>query len=1188
MSAGQNNLFVKLKGRENYDQWKISAQSWLVIKGLWKFATTDLLPTASAADLESDLKARSELILLIEPYNFSYIAATTTAKACWDALESAFEDSGTTRKVALLKQLVSTRLDQCNGSMENYVNKMQGLSLKVKKVGFKLDDEILGSLLLCGLTSDYRPMIMGLENSGQKLTFDFVENILLQELDETNSESALVTKQTFDRNNKSKKGKKTVTCYECKEVGHFSNKCPNKSKNKHSDAVLLSSSAFLVKNSDNDWFFDSAATSNMTNNKTWLKNVRVSDKKEIITADNGIMQVECIGDVLENILIDKLKKNITIKNVQFVPDIVANLLSVGQIVKNDNVVIFHKNGCEVYDPSRKVIATGTLVNNMFKLVKSSNSSFENGFACGDIATRKRYVNDAILLHRRLGHVSMNNEIFLKVFGRKMKDFKCVVCIKGKQTKLPFPSSDNRATRILELIHSDVCGPMSINSIGGKRYFVTFIDDFSRKCFVYMIAHKNQVLKCFKEFKLFVEGQMEVKIKSLRTDWGGEYINNDFDKFLLENGISHQKSAVYSPQQNGLAERMNRTIIEKVRCMLIDAALSLGFWAEAVQTAVFILNNIPCRGNNNKSPEEFWSGKQGDTSLLKVFGCKAMVHIPDQKRKKLDAKSVECIYLGPAEDMKAYRLYNKATKKTVISRDVVFLEQNKVICDNDGSNYSLAPLCNHTETVNVDEANNGQNDTDIPLANSSIIEILDDTIVNTSNSSQENTDEHFTEAEDTTFDTTFDPNDPDYVPDETLGSIPPRNPFRTRSPTTPFRTFDLNDGNAHFAFLTNDPLTVKEALGSNNSENWKTAILEEYNSLVKNKTWFLTNLPQGRKAIRCKWVFKTKTDHLGNIERYKARLVAKGCAQRPGIDYVETYSPVVRYSTIRYLISLAVQYDLDINQMDVDSAFLQGDLNDEIYMMQPELYSDGTSRVCKLRKPIYGLKQASREWNKKLINKLKAADLSQSNIDPCVFYKMEDNKMLFIAIYVDDLLIFDNNDILRNDIKSNLMDKFKMKDLGTAEYCIGIHIIRDRENGTISLDQEGYINNILQKFNMENCNPVSTPMDVSIKLTKAMSPKTDAEIEAMVSIPFQEAVGSILYLAQGTRPDISFTINNISRFNNRPGPSHWTAVKHLMRYLKGTSSAKLTFSKQTNSNLVLVMQIGQMMVMIADHARVTFS
>lgn len=971
----------------------------------------------------------------------------------------------------------------------------------------------------------------------------------------------------------------------------MANKCSNKDKNKNDDVVLLSSSAFLVntKNTDNDWFFDSAATLNMTKNKTWLKNVCASDKSEIITANNEIMPIFCVGEVAENVVVDEEKKNVTIKNVHYVPDIVANLLSVGQIVKNDNVVIFHKNGCEVYDPSRKVIATGSFVNNLFKLNKaqSSNFSIGNELACVNSATRTKNMNNAILLHRRLGHASFSNSIFLKNFGQKVKELKCITCVKGKQSKLPYPSSDTRATKILELIHSDVCGPMSVNSSSGKRYFVTFIDDFSKKCFVYVIAQKNQVFKCFKDFKLLVEGQTELKIKTLRSDNGGEYVNNAFATFLLENGIVHQKSTPYSPQQNGLAERMNRTIIEKVRCMLIDANLMLRFWAEAVMTAVFIINNIPCKGNNDKSPEELWSDTQENTSMLRVFGCKAMAHIPDQKRKKLDGKSIECIYLGPAADMKAYRLYDEASNKIVISRDVVFFEDAEVISNNSGSKFSSVPLSDDMEvdtpnTPDIDHADN-------PLANSSIIEILDDTTIpnnaDLTHSSQDSTNETFNDAqsEEPTIDDLL--NDPDYTPDVSLGNIPLRSP----STRDRFRTFDLNGDNAHFAFLTNDPLTVNEAFGGDESENWKVAISEEYNSLLKNDTWTLVDLPPGRKAIQCKWVFKTKTDHEGNIERYKARLVAKGCAQKAGIDYSETYSPVVRYSTIRYLMSIAAQYDLDIHQMDVETAFLQGDLHDEIFMVQPQLYSDGSNKVCKLNKPIYGLKQASREWNVKLEKTLKSAGLTQSSIDPCVYFKIQNGKMLFIGIYVDDLMIFDNDPKLRSQIKSHLMAKFEMKDLGVAKYCIGIHITRNRHNGTISLDQKGYIDVILKRFNMDTCNPVSTPMDVSVKLTKEMSPKTDAEREQMESIPFQEAVGCILYLAQSTRPDISYAINNISRFNNQPGPQHWAAIKHLLRYLNGTSSLKLNFSnKQIQTLYVTVMLIGRMMKMNVGHALATFS
>lgn len=219
----------------------------------------------------------------------------------------------------------------------------------------------------------------------------------------------------------------------------------------------------------------------------------------------------------------------------------------------------------------------------------------------------------------------------------------------------------RAKKLLEIIHSDVCGPMSVNSLGNKRFFVTFIDDCSRKTFVYVIGKKSDVFECFANFKALVENQTERKIKIIRTDGGLEYCNYKFNELCASNGILHQTTAPYSPQQNGLAERMNRTIIEKVRCMLADAELSKGFWAEAINTAVKIINLIS-NSVSKVSPDEIWFGRKPDFLSLKVFGCTAMVHIPNEKRKKLDKKSQKCVFVGYADIAKAYRLFNTVTKK----------------------------------------------------------------------------------------------------------------------------------------------------------------------------------------------------------------------------------------------------------------------------------------------------------------------------------------------------------------------------------------------------------------------------------------------------------------------------------------------------------------------------------------------
>lgn len=368
----------------------------------------------------------------------------------------------------------------------------------------------------------------------------------------------------------------------------------------------------------------------------------------------------------------------------------------------------------------------------------------------------------------------------------------------------------------------------------------------------------------------------------------------------------------------------------------------------------------------------------------------------------------------------------------------------------------------------------------------------------------------------------------------------------------------------FSPQTNDDLiTYHEAINSSHKKEWIDAMNDEYNSLIENKTWTLCELPKNRKAIKNKWIFKTKRDANGNISRYKARLVVKGCSQKYGIDYQEIFSPVVRYSTIRFLMAFAVKNDLKIHQMDAVTAFLQGELNDEvIYMEQPQGFKQNENLVCKLNKALYGLKQSSRVWNLKLDDAMKKYGFKQSDYDPCMYYIMKENNILIVTIYVDDFLIFFNNEQMLKDLKQFLTSNFKMKDLQEAEYCLGIKITRDFNNGKLWLDQENYTRNILEKFNMMNCKPVSTPTDPSQKLTKS-----DSIDDSMKNVPYQEAVGSLLFLAQISRPDIAYAVHSVSRFNNNPNQIHWTAVKRIMRYLKGTLQFKLEYSKDGNNEIV---------------------
>lgn len=539
-----------------------------------------------------------------------------------------------------------------------------------------------------------------------------------------------------------------------------------------------------------------------------------------------------------------------------------------------------------------------------------------------------------------------------------------------------------------------------------------------------------------------------------------------------------------------------------------------------------------------------------------------MHVPKQKRTKLDTKSKEYVMVGYASDSKAFRLLDPITKRIHISRDVVFFEDEVIECNLNGSNHFYFELSSNKDEVKDDShepelvqyeyGDREDDDESFVSPDVSGNHQMDNSVVNDRIDAEDDSVVFVDVLDEDDYHETDDPNDLSYVP-------PRRLVINTEE--MPSRTTRSHNANAIMVAQTGDPNSVKEALAGPKASEWRKAMEEEINSLYANNTWSLVDLPAGRKAISNRWVFKTKYDSDGIISRYKARLVIRGCAQRKGIDYEETFSPVVRYTSIRMLLALAVKFDLQIDQMDAVTAFLHGELVEEIFMAQPEEFSDGTNKVCRLNKSLYGLKQASRVWNNQLDGALKAMGFARCISDTCIYHKIQGDKILIVAVYVDDLVILSNNATMKNELKRELHRQFHMKDLGTASHVLGMRITRDWKLGTISIDQAQYIRDVLTKFNMSDCNPVRTPADVNQRLSRDLCPTDDTKQGKLKDIPYQEAVGSLLFAAQISRPDIQFAVGAVSRFNHNFGKAHWVAVKRIMRYLKGTIDFKLTYSKK---------------------------
>ena len=360
----------------------------------------------------------------------------------------------------------------------------------------------------------------------------------------------------------------------------------------------------------------------------------------------------------------------------------------------------------------------------------------------------------------------------------------------------------------------------------------------------------------------------------------------------------------------------------------------------------------------------------------------------------------------------------------------------------------------------------------------------------------------------------------------------------------------------------EPKSVSEA---QTNQKWLDAMENEIGSLHDNNVWELVELPGDQKAVGSKWVFKVKTNADGSIERCKARLVAQGYSQQEGLDYDETFSPVVRSESVRSVIALAAMNNLRLHQMDITTAFLHGDLQEEVYMKQPEGFVAQLQEnlVCRLKKSIYGLKQSPRCWNQALDAQLKEFGFKQSSNDPCIYVSTTDS-MLFLAVYVDDIVLAGKSQQTIAKVKADLGKHFRVKDMGELHYFLGVNVKQNFEAGKIWIGQPSYAQNVLEKFGLQNCKLAATPVATGTKLLKATE-----DSELFDTTLYQSAVGMLLYLSGWTRPDITFAVSNVARFCSKPTKEHWVAVKHILRYLKGTINYGLMYSNNDENDDTII-------------------
>ncbi|KAK1605909.1 hypothetical protein QYE76_029582 [Lolium multiflorum] len=981
-------------------------------------------------------------------------------------LKTIFETHAAVECYEASKHFFSCMMEE-GSSISEHMLVMTGHAKKLSDLGIVIPNRLGINRVLQSLPPSYKNFVMNYNMQNMNKEFPELFGMLkAAEIEIKKEHQVLMVNKTtsFKKQGKSKGkfkkgGKKAATppmkpkngpkpdadCYYCKEKGHWKRNCSKyladlksglvkKKKEGISDIHVID--VHFTGSRSSTWVFDTGSVAHICNSKQELKNKRQLLKDEVtMRVGNGSkVNVIAVGTLPLHLPSGLV---LSLNNCYYVPALSMNIISGSCLMQDGYSFKSENNGCSIF-MNNIFYGRAPEKNGLFLLDLDSSDTHIHNI---DAKRIKLNDNSTYMWHCRLGHIGVKRMKKLHTDGLlESLDFesldRCEACLMGKMTKTPFSGMMERATDLLEIIHTDVCGPMSVASRGGYRYVLTFTDDLSRYGYIYLMKHKSETFEKFKEFQSEVENQRNKKIKFLRSDRGGEYLSYEFSMHLKKCGILSQLTPPGTPQRNGVSERRNRTLLDMVRSMMSLTDLPLSFWSYALETAAFTLNRAPSKSVET-TPYELWFNKKPKLSFLKVWGCEAYV--------------------------------KKSEGKIFVAKNGTFLEKEFLTKEVTGRKVELDEI---EESLLVDQSSAVPENVPVPPTP-----------------------------------TTEEANDNDHETSNETATEPRRS---TRDRATP----DWYDPCLNVMIVDNndeDPATYEEAMMSPDSNKWQEAMKSEMGSMYDNKVWTLVDLPDSRKAVENKWIFKRKTDADGNITVYKARLVAKGFRQIQGVDYDETFSPVAKLKSVRILLAIAAFFDYEIWQMDVKTAFLNGDIEEELYMVQPKGFVDpkNADKVCKLQRSIYGLKQASRSWNRRFDKVIKDFGFIQCHGEACIYKKVSGSSVAFLILYVDDILLIGNDIELLSSVKGYLNNSFSMKDLGEASYILGIKIYRDRSRRLIGLSQSTYLDKILR----------------SLEWTKV---RKDS------------------YLCYQ------------ARYQSDPGMEHWTAVKNILKYLKRTKDMFLCY------------------------------
>ena len=1035
--AAAEKLPHKLEGSSNYIMWSYHVMS--AVEGFnldGHLAGDSIRPLVDGADTtktadwdRNDKAVRACIKLSLTPSMISHVmSGNLTAKQMWDKLATQCRRHDMASRGALIRQIHTTKLKDAAGA-EQHISAMSGFREQLAQMGKSMDESEAAFALLHSVPTDVIQWDIFLRTYHAKAddpTWDGVCSEIRVEAtlqQQRNKErvaiqpvNAAVAEVAYNANSKKQNGCRTPRfCTHCNKTGHVEETCftlhpqlrnqqQQRQQHHHFAGSVTTDGPQAIGTAPGIglWHVDSGASAHLTGNKAWFTQLHECPPCTVTTANHGVLTCSQRGTVKLN---TQYNCFLTFDNVLFVPSLVVNLLSVSAILRSGYRVRFTGKGCTIRTRHNKHVVRAVSQDNIFSVQAwPPHTAVAHSVTSGSSGPL-----DWKTVHARLGHLNptamkalLDKQMVLGVTtptGGSVADIDhCTGCLTGKSHRQPFPAeASHRATRPLEIVHSDVCGPIQAEESHTaaektaasqllKYYILTFIDDYSRNAWLAITTDKSgtTVMDHFKRFKAWAERYTGFNIKTLRTDGGGEYVNDQFITYLYTMGVERQVTVARSPQQNGVAERLNRTLMEAARALLHASGLPFSFWKYAVKTAVYLRNRSPTKALANATPYQAWRGDTPDLSHLRVFGCRAYMHLDKTKRSKLQARSIPVIFVGYASEAKAWLVYDPVSKKEYTSRDVTFHESvaGCTLLNEPGVSAAVPSGINSSSDASVRAAEPVGTESSVSVAraaeptDTSSSNIFDLLLASDTDSDD---DDGVTEAK--------QPVRPSVAAVPVIGVaselpatairvasespatdiIPPRIPPKQAgavSATVSQVTTSSSGGSlsskqrrrltkqeralrqlaphnsagrtewtdeqqhamyyalaAHVGDFISEPSTYKEAVRSPYRVQWERAMQEELDSIKANNTYTLVPLPIGRQAIGCKWVYKIKRHADGSIDRYKARLVAKGYSQLYGIDFTETFAPVARFSSLRAILAIAAAADYEIHQISTMTTLL---------------------------------------------------------------------------------------------------------------------------------------------------------------------------------------------------------------------------------------------------------------------------